>query len=68
MAATTTFLEMQRNPAFDGFVQEVLLESRKQYNDLELYLHNLMEYLSTHKWRIYFVLGDEVFYFAGVGK
>ena len=45
MAATVTFHDVERKQAFDGVVQEVLLEPSKQYNDLELYLNDLMEYL-----------------------
>ena len=44
MAAVTTFHEVERK-AFGGIAQEVLLEPSKQYNDLELYLDDLMEYL-----------------------
>ena len=42
---TTTFSEVNRKQAFNGLVQEVILEPRKQYNDLELYLDDLVEYL-----------------------
>ena len=45
MAATDTFHEVERKQAFEGVVQEVLLAPSKQYNDLELYLDGLMEYL-----------------------
>ena len=42
---TTTFTEVNRKQAFNGLVQEVILEPSKQYNDLELYLDDLVEYL-----------------------
>ena len=49
MATTTTttinFNEVNRKQAFNGLVQEVILEPSKQYNDLELYLVDLVEYL-----------------------
>ena len=41
----TTFTEVNRKQAFNGLVQEVILEPSKQYNDLELYLDDLVEYL-----------------------
>ena len=41
----TTFTEVNRKQAFNGLVQEVILEPSKQYNDLELYLEDLVEYL-----------------------
>ena len=43
MAAMTTFDEVDRKQAFDGFAQQVILEPNKQYTDLELYLNDLME-------------------------
>ena len=50
MATTTTtptFTEVNRKQAFNGLVQEVILEPSKQYNDLESYLDELVEYLQT---------------------
>ena len=41
----TTFSEVNRKQAFDGWMQEVALEASKQYNGLELYLDDLIEYL-----------------------
>ena len=41
----TTFTEVNRKQAFNGLVQEVILEPSKQYNDLELYLDDMVEYL-----------------------
>ena len=45
MAEMTTFHEMERKQGFGGFGQEVPLEPGKEYNALELYLDDLMEYL-----------------------
>ena len=42
---TSTFNEVNRKQAFDGWIQEVAVEASKQYNDLELYLDDLTEYL-----------------------
>ena len=42
---TTSFNEVNRKQAFNGLVQEMILEPSKQYNDLELYLDDLVEYL-----------------------
>ena len=41
----SNFQEVNRKQAFNGLVQEVILEPSKQYNDLELYLDDLVEYL-----------------------
>ena len=41
----SNFQEVNRKQAFNGLVQEVMLEPSKQYNDLELYLDDLVEYL-----------------------
>ena len=45
MAATATFNRVDRKEAFDGLVQEILLEPSKQYTDLESSLDNLVDYL-----------------------
>ena len=45
IATMPSFSEVNRKQAFDGLVQEVILEPSKQYNDLELYLDDLVEYL-----------------------
>ena len=42
----SNFQEVNRKQAFNGLVQEVILEPSKQYNDLELYLDELIEYLN----------------------
>ena len=41
----TTFTEVNRKQAFNGLIQEVILEPTKQYIDFESYLHDLVEYL-----------------------
>ena len=42
---TKTFTEVNRKQAFNGLVQEVILEPSKQYIDLESYFDDLVEYL-----------------------
>ena len=42
---TTTFNEVNRKQAFNGLIQEVILEPSKQYLDLESYFDDLVVYL-----------------------
>ena len=41
----TTFTEVNRKQAFNGLIQEVILEPSKQNLDLESYFDDLVEYL-----------------------
>ena len=45
--SSQTFLEVDRKEGFGGIVKEVDLKSRKEYHDLEEYVHDLSDYLKT---------------------
>ena len=45
----SNFQEVNRKQAFNGLVQEVILETSKQYIDVESYLDEMMEYLQPQK-------------------
>ena len=45
MDPTVNFHEVDNQQAFDGLIQQVDLAHSKNYNDLELYLSDLVEYL-----------------------
>ena len=66
MEAKTTFHEVERKQAFDGLIQQVDLEPIKKYNDLELYLGDLMEYLHPQLDKFLKVEGPGIFFWWSV--